>query len=708
MTSRRSAEDLERDPSNVTGSNTSGLDSEDDPMSMEEQIGCVVLMSGCIGVTVIGNILVILSVFTYRPLRNVQNFYIVSLACADLAVALIVMPFHVVTFVLDDRWVFGEVFCNIWLTCDILTCTASILNLCGIAVDRYCAIHDPIAYSQRRTVSRVMVNLAVIWLVSAVISVPPLIGWNNRAGESLYDDEKQACKLTDDRGFVLYSASGSFYIPLCLMTFVYVKIFLATRARLRSRARAAATLSLTAPSGVAGSTHGSDQTDWNQPSVVERQHGSPDSSREEADNSEENTEGLRVGKYDDFACDGGSVGHSEGGQNQNVSREGEKEATPTSLLNSRKDVTVCNGLMNSPNGRQANSVNGSPRMGQADGKTDFVTNRIAALLEDNAPTAETNFKLKMPLKQHTLAIPSRNTNLDSAQACLVPSRISKNQSPRERTPTSSRKQYLEGKLTASSSENHCRERPVKQKRTLSERFDSAISPPGSRPRKEDSVYRKRTKFTGSQERESLSRDLKITLKSRSDRAATPVHRTASSSGVLARSSSQYLTVPMSPADPSPLLNTTKLGLRQTKSSDDSTRFKFSIMMRRISRDGRRPAPDGGGGLQRKDFWSEKQRISLAKERRVARTMAIIMAAFVFCWLPFFLMYVIFPFCKVCAENVDQRLVNFIVWLGYVNSTLNPIIYTIFNIDFRRAFAALLRGKRCPKTSSPGGSASNRR
>jgi len=74
--------------------------------------------------------------------------------------------------------------------------------------------------------------VTIVWLTSAVISVPPLIGWN---AASLYDETTRRCQLTDDRGFVVYSAAGSFYIPLALMTFVYIKIYLATRRRLRAR-----------------------------------------------------------------------------------------------------------------------------------------------------------------------------------------------------------------------------------------------------------------------------------------------------------------------------------------------------------------------------------------------------------------------------------------------------------------------------------------
>jgi hypothetical protein len=64
-----------------------------------------------------------------------------------------------------------------------------------------------------------------------------------------------------------------------------------------------------------------------------------------------------------------------------------------------------------------------------------------------------------------------------------------------------------------------------------------------------------------------------------------------------------------------------------------------------------------------------------------------MGVFVVCWLPFFLMYVILPFCLNCCPS--ERLVYFITWLGYINSALNPLIYTIFNLDYRRAFRRLL-------------------
>ncbi len=178
--------------------------------------------------------LVILSVFYYRPLRIAQNFFIVSLAVADLTVALLVLPFSV-TYHLVGRWIFGIYICKMWLTCDVLCCTASILNLCAIALDRYWAITDPINYARKRTVKRVTIMITVTWVASAIISSPPLIGWNDWPDSF---NEDTPCQLTSEKGYVLYSSFGSFYLPLLTMTVVYMKIFTATRKRLRERARA--------------------------------------------------------------------------------------------------------------------------------------------------------------------------------------------------------------------------------------------------------------------------------------------------------------------------------------------------------------------------------------------------------------------------------------------------------------------------------------
>lgn len=79
-----------------------------------------------------------------------------------------------------------------------------------------------------------------------------------------------------------------------------------------------------------------------------------------------------------------------------------------------------------------------------------------------------------------------------------------------------------------------------------------------------------------------------------------------------------------------------------------------------------------------------------RERKAAKTLAIITGAFVICWLPFFILAILSPTCDC---YISPYLMSFSLWLGYFNSTLNPIIYTIFSPEFRHAFKRLLCGRR---------------
>ena len=82
----------------------------------------------------------------------------------------------------------------------------------------------------------------------------------------------------------------------------------------------------------------------------------------------------------------------------------------------------------------------------------------------------------------------------------------------------------------------------------------------------------------------------------------------------------------------------------------------------------------------------KQKYEL-REQRATKRMAMIMACFCFCWWPFLFMYVIRSFCKSCT--IDMHFQAAIIWLGYANSSINPVLYTIFNEDFRKAFQKIV-------------------
>jgi len=80
-----------------------------------------------------------------------------------------------------------------------------------------------------------------------------------------------------------------------------------------------------------------------------------------------------------------------------------------------------------------------------------------------------------------------------------------------------------------------------------------------------------------------------------------------------------------------------------------------------------------------------------RERKAARTLAIITGSFIVCWLPFFILALVRPFCGE-ACHPPPLLMSVIGWLGFTNSLFNPVIYTIFSPDFRQAFSKILCGK----------------
>ncbi|XP_056146588.1 adrenoceptor alpha 1Aa [Lampris incognitus] len=168
---------------------------------------------------VVGNILVILSVVCHRHLRTVTNYFIVNLAVADLLLSSTVLPFSAI-FEILDRWVFGRVFCNVWAAVDVLCCTASIMSLCVISVDRYIGVSYPLRYPAIVTEQRALLAVVLLWMLSIIISIGPLFGWKEPAPE-----DESICKITEEPGYAIFSAVGSFYLPLAIILVMYCRVY---------------------------------------------------------------------------------------------------------------------------------------------------------------------------------------------------------------------------------------------------------------------------------------------------------------------------------------------------------------------------------------------------------------------------------------------------------------------------------------------------
>lgn len=133
-------------------------------------------------IIVVGNMLVIIAIATEKALKNIQNWFIASLAVADFFLGLVIMPFSLANELMG-YWVFGSWWCDIHSAADVLLCTASIMNLCLISLDRYWSITQAVEYLKTRTPGRAAFMIAAVWIMSALICIPPLLGWKAKRAE---------------------------------------------------------------------------------------------------------------------------------------------------------------------------------------------------------------------------------------------------------------------------------------------------------------------------------------------------------------------------------------------------------------------------------------------------------------------------------------------------------------------------------------------
>ncbi|NWU11011.1 5HT1F protein, partial [Cephalopterus ornatus] len=169
------------------------------------------------------NSLVMTAIIVTRKLHHPANYLICSLAVTDFLVAVLVMPFSIV-YIVKETWIMGQVVCDIWLSVDITCCTCSILHLSAIALDRYRAITDAVEYARKRTPKHAAIMIAVVWIISIFISMPPLF-WRHQTASR--DDE---CIIKHDHIVsTIYSTFGAFYIPLALILILYYKIYKAAK-----------------------------------------------------------------------------------------------------------------------------------------------------------------------------------------------------------------------------------------------------------------------------------------------------------------------------------------------------------------------------------------------------------------------------------------------------------------------------------------------
>eukprot|EP00062_Callorhinchus_milii_P024265 gi/632983990/ref/XP_007908919.1/ PREDICTED: 5-hydroxytryptamine receptor 6 [Callorhinchus milii] len=192
-------------------------------------------LSAIIVLTTLGNSLLILLILTQRSLSTISNHFLVSLFVSDLLVGLVVMPPAMLNH-LYGHWLFGGGFCAVWSSCDVMCCSASILNLCLISLDRYLLITSPLQYKLKMTSSRAVLLILTTWTVAALTSFLPIeMGWHEMGIEvhphnvTFADIDGDQCRLLVSLPYALIASSLTFFLPSAAISFTYCRILRAAR-----------------------------------------------------------------------------------------------------------------------------------------------------------------------------------------------------------------------------------------------------------------------------------------------------------------------------------------------------------------------------------------------------------------------------------------------------------------------------------------------
>uniref|UniRef100_A0A915I9B7 G-protein coupled receptors family 1 profile domain-containing protein n=1 Tax=Romanomermis culicivorax TaxID=13658 RepID=A0A915I9B7_ROMCU len=185
-------------------------------------------------ICVFGNLTVIYIVIREKCLHTSTNLILVSLACADILVAILVMPFSIYLITNNLVWDLPDYMCDFFCAADVSASTSSIVHLVAVSIDRFYAVVKHTEYNTSKHQHRTYWIIGLCWVFSLSIALPLGIGLNEKNAPpppfnvEIDDGPGQTpqkyCSI-DNPYFMLSSSIFAFYIPCFVMLIMYGIVF---------------------------------------------------------------------------------------------------------------------------------------------------------------------------------------------------------------------------------------------------------------------------------------------------------------------------------------------------------------------------------------------------------------------------------------------------------------------------------------------------
>ncbi|XP_023250928.1 trace amine-associated receptor 13c-like [Seriola lalandi dorsalis] len=180
--------------------------------------------------TVVLNLLVIISISHFRQLHTTTNLFLLSLAVADFLVGFLQMPAEILVF--QGCWILGDIMCGVIFFLSYLIVSVSVGNMVLISIDRYMAICDPMFYNTKVTLRRIQYCVCLCWIFSAVHSSWILRDFLSKP--HLYNFCYGECFFISNYAEEIVDLVVTFLGPILIITLLYMRVFVVAVSQARA------------------------------------------------------------------------------------------------------------------------------------------------------------------------------------------------------------------------------------------------------------------------------------------------------------------------------------------------------------------------------------------------------------------------------------------------------------------------------------------